>query len=217
MRSNRGQKPAMPASHDPADETRRVPLPPEETGQVPVSLVRVEPRWFGVPPPLLLLGLAVFSFALAVALFAGGSWPFGLILLGLAALFAASFLEIARRRPSDAVISARSWASSRLELFVARSRAVADEQRLRGDQAVIEAERRAALLRLGEAVQSEDETTAVAARERLAELDRVEEALRSRLAVRLNQADERVRRVRMSIQQTAIVRPSDDDSRRPAA
>jgi hypothetical protein len=217
VRSNRGQKPVMPASHDPADETRRVPLPPDETGPVPVSLVRVEPRWFGVPPPLLLLGLAVFSFALAVALFVGGSWPFGLILLGLVALFAASFLEIARRRPSDAVVAARSWASSRLELLVARSSAVANEQRLRGDQAVIEAERRAALLRLGEAVQSDDGAAARAARERLAELDRADEVLRGRLAVRLNQADERVRRVRVSIERTAIVRPSDDDSHRPAA
>ena len=217
MRSNRGQKHVMPASPDPADETRRVPLPPDETGPVPVSFSRAEPRWFGVPPPLLLLGLAVFSFALAVALFAGGSWPFGLILLGLAALFAASFLEIARRRPSDAVRDARSWMRPRLELLVARSSAVANEQRLRGDRAVIEAERRVALLRLGEALQSEDEAAAAAARGRLAELDRADDALRGKLALRLNQADERVRRVRMSIQQTAIVRPSDDDSHRPAA
>ena len=218
MRWNRGQKPVMPASHDRADQpTRRVPLPPDETGPVPVSLARAEPRWFGVPPPLLLLGLAVFSFALAVALFAGGSWPGGIILLGLAALFTAAFLEIARRRPSDAVIHARSWAGPRLELLLARSRTVADAQRLRGDQAVIEAERQAALLRLGEAVQSEDAATAATARERLAELDRAEEALHGRLAARLAQGDERVRRVRMSIQQTVIVRPSDDDSHRPAA
>lgn len=218
MRSNRGQKDVMPVSHDHTDQTTRlVPLPPDETGPVPVSLSRVEPRWFGVPPPLLLHGLAVFSFALAVALFAAGSWPAGLILLGLAALFAAGFLEIARRRPSDAVIGARSWARPRLELLLARSRGVADAQRLRGDQAVIEAERRAALLRLGEAVQSKDEGAATAARERLAELDRADEALDGRLAARLAQADERVRRVRISIQQTAVVRPSDDDSHRPAA
>jgi hypothetical protein len=217
VRSNRGQKAVMPASPDRADQTRRLPLPPDETGPVPVSLSHAEPRWFGVPPPLLLLGLAVFSFALAVALFAGGSWPFGLILLGLAALFTAVFLEIARRRPSDAVVGARSWARSRLELLVARSSTMADAQRLRGDQAVIEAERRAALLRLGEAVQSGDEAAAAAARERVAELDRGEEALRGRLAARLAEGDERVRRVRMSIQETAIVRPSDGDSHRPAA
>lgn len=218
MRRSRGQKPGMPASHDHADQpTRRVPLPPDETGPVPISLARAEPRWFGVPPPLVLLGLAIFSVALAVVFFAGGSWPAGLILLGLAALFAAAFLEIARRRPPDAVVSARSWVRPRLELLLARSRAVVDAQRLRGDQAVIEAERRAALLRLGEAVRSEDSATAATARERLAELDRAEEALHGRLAARLAQGDERVRRVRMSIQPTVIVRPSDDDSHRPAA
>jgi len=214
VRWNRGQKPAMPASRDQADQTRRLELPDET---VPVSLVQVEPRWFGVPPPFLLLGLSIFSFALSIALFAGGSWAFGLILLGLAALFTAAFMEIARRRPSDAVIGARSWAGSRLELLVARSSAVAQAQRLRGDQAVIEAERRAALLRLGEAVQSEDENAALAARERLAHLDQAEKALHSRLAARLAQADEHVWRVRMSSRQTLIVPPRDEDSSRPVA
>ena len=61
----------MPGSPDQADQTRRVQLPPEETGPVPVSLARAEPRWFGVPPPMLLLGLAVLSFAIAVALCLG--------------------------------------------------------------------------------------------------------------------------------------------------
>jgi hypothetical protein len=206
----------MPASRDQADQTRRLELP-DETGPVPVSLVRVEPRWFGVPPPLLLLGLSVFSFALSSVLFAGGSWAFGLILLGLTALFTAAFLEIARRRPSDALIGARSWAGWRLELLVARSSAVAKAQRLRGDQAVIEAERRAALLRLGEAVQSEDEAAAVAARERLAHLDRAEKALHSSLSAALAEADERVRRVRSSSRQTVIVPPLDEHSGRPAA
>jgi hypothetical protein len=215
---------------------------------VPVSLVHAEPRWFGVPPPLLLFGVAVLSFALAVALFVAGSWPFGLILLGLAALLTAAFLEVARRRPdtafthasSQAAMGARSWASSRLELVRARSTALAAEQRVRGARAVIESERRAARLRLGEALKSEDEEAAEAARERLAELDRAESGLHGRLEERLALADERIRRVRMSVQQTMVVRPEpypppdegdpptpapvpepypppDEDSRRPAA
>ena len=136
-----------------------------ETGPVPVSLVHAEPRWFGVPPQLLLLGLAVLSFAIALALFAVGSWPFGLILLGLTAFLAAGFLEVARRRPdstftrasSQAASGARSWASSRVELARARSSALAEAQRVRGARSVIEWERRSARLRLGEALQSEDE------------------------------------------------------------
>jgi hypothetical protein len=237
----------MPASRDQADQTRRVQLP-DETGPVPVSLVHAETRWFGVPPPLLLLGLAVLSFALALALFAAGSWPFGLILLGLAALLTAGFLEVARRRPdtafthasSQAAMGARSWASSRLELLRARSTALAEAQRVRGARAVIESERRAARLRLGEALKSEDEESAQAARERLAELDHAESGLHGRLEERLALADERIRRVRMSVQQTMVVRPEpypppdegdpptpapvpepypppDEDSRRPAA
>jgi hypothetical protein len=215
VRSSRGQKPGMPASRDQADQTRRVQLPPEETGPVPVSLVHAEPRWFGVPPPLLLLGLAALSFALAVVLFAVGSWPFGLILLGLAAFLTAGFLEVARRRPdstftrasSHAASDARSWASARVELVRARSSALAEAQRVRGSRSVIESERRAARLRLGEALQSEDEEAAEAARQRLAELDRAEAALQPRLEERLALADERIRRVRMSVERTMVVQP----------
>jgi ABC-type multidrug transport system fused ATPase/permease subunit len=202
VRSNRGQKHAMPAWRDRADETRWVELP-DETGPVPVSFVRAEPRWFGVPPPLMLLLVTVLTFVLAIALFASGSWPFGLIFLGLSALLAAALLELARRRPWD---GAWSWVIPRLELLRVRSQALAESQRLRGNQAVIEAERRAALLRLGEAERSGDAEAASAARVRLEELKRAE---------RKALADERIRSVRMSIDQTVVVRP--EDSRRPAA
>jgi hypothetical protein len=197
---------------------------------------------------MLLLGLAVLSFAIAVALFVVGRWPFGLILLGLTAFLAAGFLEVARRRPdsrltrasSQAASGARSWASWRLELARARSSALAEAQRVRGARSVIESERRAARLRLGEALQSEDEEAAEAARQRLAELDRAEAALQPRLEERLALADERIRRVRLSVERTMVVRPEpypppdegdpptpapvpepypppEEDSRRPAA
>jgi hypothetical protein len=215
VRWNRGQKHGMPRSPDPADQTRRVQLPPSETGPVPVSVTRAEPRWFGVPPPLLLLGLTVGCFALALALFASGGWPIGLLLLGLSALFAAAFLEVARRRPdstltrasSSAAVGARSWASTRLEMLRARSGAIAEAQRVLAAQAVIESERRMARLRLGEALRSEDEEAARAARERLSELDRAEGALEGRVEARRAQADERIRRVRLSIQETMVVAP----------
>src|SRR3954471_14949114 len=61
-------------------------LPPAETGPVPISMQRAEPRWFGVTPPTMLLGLAVAILVFAVVLFVTGHWPFGLILLGLSAL-----------------------------------------------------------------------------------------------------------------------------------
>lgn len=215
MRWNRGQKPGMPKSPDPADQTRRVQLPPSETGPVPVTVAHAEPRWFGVPPPLFLLGLATGCLLIAIATFLVGSWPAGLVLLGLSALFTAVFLEVARRRPdsaitqasSSAAVGARSWASARLELLRARSGAVAEVQRVLASRAVIESERRMARLRLGEALRSEDEEAARAARARLAELDGAEEALDGRIEARRAEADERIARVRLSTQQTMVVAP----------
>jgi ABC-type multidrug transport system fused ATPase/permease subunit len=219
----------MPASRDQAEDTRRLELP-DETGSVPVSVAYAETRWFGVPPPLLLLGVAAASFAVAIVLFAVGSWPVGLVLLGLSALLAAAFLETARRRPDSAFTrasagaagGARTWASTQLDLVRARSRAIAEVQRVRATRSVIESERRMAALRLGEALSSEDGEAAEAARERLLALEQAENALDGREEAWKAQAAERIRRVRFSAQETMVVMPEpspppDDDSRRPAA
>jgi ABC-type multidrug transport system fused ATPase/permease subunit len=247
VRSSRGQKHVMPTSRDQADHTRRVQLP-DETGPVPVSIAYAETRWFGVPPPLMLLGISVASFILAIVLCAVGSWPVGLVLLGLSALLLAAFLEIARRRPDSAFTrasagaagGARSWASTQLELVRARSGAIAEVQRVRGTRSVIESERRMATLRLGEAVRSEDDEAAEAARERLRALEQAAKALDGREEAWKARADERIRRVRFSAQETMVVKPEpypppdegdpptpapvpepypppDEDSRRPAA
>lgn len=247
VRSSRGQKHAMPVSPDQADQTRRVQLP-DETGPVPVSVAYAQTRWFGVPPPLFLLGLASVAFVIAIVLFAGGSWAIGLVLLGLSALLVAAFLEIARRRPDSAFThassvaagGARTWAATQLELVRARTSAIAEVQRVRARRSLIESERRMAQLRLDEAVRSEDGETADAARERLLELDRAEQALEGREEAGRAKADERIRRVRLSVQQTMIVKPEpypppdegdpptpapipepypapDEDTRRPAA
>jgi len=237
----------MPASPDQADHTRSVHLP-DETGPVPVSVAYAQTRWFGVPPPLFLLGLASAAFAFAVLLFAGGSWALGLVLLGLSALLLAAFLEVARRRPDSALTrasslaagGARSWAGTQLELVRARTSAIAEVQRVRAKRSLIESERRMAQLRLDEAVRSEDAEAADAARERLRELDRAEQRLEGREEAGRAHANERIRRVRLSVQQTMIVKPEpypppdegdpptpapipepypapDEDTRRPAA
>lgn len=215
MRSSRGQKPGMSASDNRASDTRRVELPPEETGPVPVTVSRAETRWFGVPPPLVLLGLALLCLVLALVLFAGGGWPFGLVLVGLSVLFGAGFLEIARRRPTSALthasasaaLEARSWAGARLELVRARTSALAEAQRVLGARAVIESERRMARLRLGEALSSGDDDAAEEARQRLEALERAEEGLHGRLEARRAASDERIRRVRLATQQTMVVGP----------
>src|SRR5262249_56906250 len=110
-----------PSCGTPADagETVREQVPPTETGEVPVSYDVAEPHFFGVTPPLLLLGLAGVLIVVAIVLFASGRWPFGLIVLGIAALLGAAFLEAARRLPvqglSRSTAAARERAQSKVE------------------------------------------------------------------------------------------------------
>jgi len=72
VRWSPGQKPGMPPSHDPADDTVGIRLPPSET--VPVVLV-------------------VAAVVAGIALLAAGRWPYVLILLGVAALLGAVFRD----------------------------------------------------------------------------------------------------------------------------
>jgi hypothetical protein len=131
----------------------------------------VEARWFGMPPPFLLLGLATALFAAAIALLAAAQWPFGLFLLGIAALIGAVFAETARRAPPGTILAA----------FLDRARTTAATQRVLAARSVLATERRQALLRLGEALHREDETAAADVRDRIAELDRADEELAGRL------------------------------------
>ena len=202
----------MSASHDEADRTRRVELPGEETGPVPVSISHAEPRWFGVTPPLALLLLALIALGAAVALFVTGSWPYGLILVGVSALIFAGFLEAARRRPdsrltsyaASSVASAREHAAAAVDRLLVRSSAAAEVRRVRNARAALEADRRTAMLELGEAVHRDDEPAAQAVRRRLAELDAIEANLHDRLAQRLSSAEERIRRSKLSVQETMV-------------
>ena len=56
-------------------ETRAFDLPPTETGPIPVNYDRVEPRYFGVTPPMLLFGIALGGLAGGIVLLATGHWP----------------------------------------------------------------------------------------------------------------------------------------------
>ncbi|MEN3340995.1 MAG: hypothetical protein V7644_399 [Actinomycetota bacterium] len=197
---------------EPLGETRRTELPPAETGPVPVSLSRAETRWFGLPPALLLLAAAATSFLLAVVLFATGHWPYGLILLGVAALLLAAFLELVRRRPHPAAgrtgSDVRERAGSAWEAWRARTAVSAEARRVQGRLMMLEAERRAALLELGEAAYGGDGAGETSVRGRLAALDLEGEALRRRLQEQLEQAEERIRKARLPVQETVMVMPN---------
>lgn len=204
-----------PECGTPADagSTVRAELPLEETGPTPVTVSHVEPHWFGIAPPEFLLGLGAVVLIVAIVLFATGHWPFGLILLGLAALLGAAFLELARRRPrtrlTRASAQARERAGSTFEAWRERAAAAADARRIHSGLAVVEAERRTALLELGAAAHNGDSTGEAGARARLAELDAREAELREELAARLESADERIRLARLPVEQTMMVAPSE--------
>ena len=105
------------------DETTVEALPTHETGPVPVELSTAEPRFFGVTPPAAVLALAAASLALGIALLATGHAIVGGVLLGVAVVFAAFFVELARRAarrsacrgfrqaPSGPFAPTRAWRS----------------------------------------------------------------------------------------------------------
>lgn len=180
----------------------------------PVSLQVAEPRWFGVTPPQLLLAVASAVVVLAIVLFAVGHWPYGLILLGLAALLLAAFLEAARRRPgahpaTRAGTAVRERTHSVLEELRARSTATADARRIQGGLLLIESERRQALTELGAAAHAHDSLAEAAARAKLTELDEREWALTAELEDRLAAAGERIRKARLPVQDTMMVLPAE--------
>jgi hypothetical protein len=196
-----------------AGETVREQLPAHETGQVPVSYQISEPRFFGVTPPFLLLGLAALLFVVAIVLFATGHWPYGLIVLGLAALLVAGFLEAARRRPANnlghSTAFARERAHSTVETFRARAFAAAEIRRMRRVLMQIDADRRTLLHDLGAATHFGDAEGQAAIRARLAELDGYEAHVRADLDLALEHAGERIRKAQLPVQETMMVLPGE--------
>jgi zinc-ribbon domain len=194
-----------------AGETLSSPVPPEETGPVPVSVQRVEPRWFGVTPPNLLLGIAATAVAVAAILFVTGHWAYGLILLGVGSLLFAAYLEAARRGPESPIarasVDARERARSSWDALRARQAAAAELRRIQTAIARIEPERRAAFNDLGSAAYRHDADAEAEARERLEHLEAREAELRAELARTHEDAGERIRLARLPVQETVMVVP----------
>jgi zinc ribbon protein len=196
-----------------AGETMREAMPLEETGPVPVSVQHVEPRWFGVTPPNLLLGIAATAVAVAAILFVIGHWPYGLILLGVGSLLFAAYLEAARRGPESplarASVDARERARSSWETMRARQAAAAELRRIQTAIAGIEPERRAAFHDLGTAAYRHDADAEADARLRLERLDAREAELRAELGRTHEHAGERIRLARLPVQETVMVVPAE--------
>jgi hypothetical protein len=199
----------MSASARRTDATERIELPPDETGAVPVSIMRTEPHWFGVTPPVFVLGLALVAIVVAIALFAVGSWPVGLILFGVGALLLAVYLDTARRRKHSFVarVSAdvRERARSGWESLQVRSLLAHETRRINGELLALRSQRRDLFLALGEATHRGDEASAQAAQARLTELEAREAELDAAREAQLADAGERIRRAQLSVQETMRV------------
>ena len=197
-------------------DTVRAEVPPNETGPVPVSVAHATPRWFGLAPPTVLFALAVALLIAAVALLVLGSWVAGLVLLGLALLFAAGFLEAGRRKPDaplvsasvGAVDSARARAGYTTQAFLTRSSARKEIRRRRGEALRLQGERERLLGRLGAAVYAGAD--GAAEREAVGALDeRIAELEREATEIAAS-AQERVQAARRQVQPTEIRKPDGD-------
>jgi type IV secretory pathway TrbD component len=189
------------------------PLPPEETGPVPVDRIRAEPRLYGVTPTTLVLVLAGVALTLAVVFFVLGKWPVALVLLGVALLLAAVFAESARRHPGGRVTRASAEA---LDQFRARANVAADSLATRGRAmsrlfALRRELRRMAALRpqllfeLGDAVYRGDDQASETARGRIEELDRLVASTEGQMEDVVATAQRRIEERRLEVQPTEMV------------
>jgi hypothetical protein len=194
----------------------------------PIHYDAATTRWFGVAPASVLLALAAAAAIAALALFATGRWPLGLILVGVVFLLMAGFGEVARRKPDTpaasrslgAIRAARERARVAVESAAARTRASRELARARNELFGIQQSRREKVVELGEAALADDSGRTSALKAEIGELDRLaaeKEVEMETIAVR---AREGIARARLSVQETQMVElpgaPRDPDEDPPA-
>lgn len=197
-------------------DTVRAEVPPNETGPVPVAVAHATPRWFGLAPPTFLFGLAAVLLVAAVVLLVLGNWVGGLVLLGLALLFAAGFLEAGRRKPDTPIVtasvgavdSARARAGYTAQAFLTRSSARREITRRRGEAMRLQGERERLLGQLGAAVYGGADGTAE--REAVAALDERVAGLEQEASQIAADAQERVQAARRQVEPTEVRKPEHD-------
>lgn len=200
-----------------AGDTVRAEVPPSETGPVPVSVQQASPRWFGLAPPTVLFALSLALLVVAAILLVLGSWVAGLVVLGLALLFAAGFLEAGRRKPDapvvrasvDAVDSMRARAGFTAQTLLTRSSARREIARRRAEAFRLSSDRDRLLGELGRAVYAGGD--GAAEREAIAALDRRLGELEREAGEIAESARNRVEEARLRVQPTEIRRPDDAD------
>ena len=197
-------------------------LPAVETVPGPVVRESVEKRWLGMPARFVLLCLGFAAFGAAVGLFATGSWAWGIVLLLLAVVLLAALAE-ATRRSADAwkqhstrlAADGRAHAATTAEVWRTRLDMALSRWRTQSRLDAISVERGPALQALGDAVWRGDAPAERAARERVMQLEEEGKRIEDELAGRLADADERIRRARLPVQETLMVTPNEPSAPYP--
>ena len=197
-------------------DTVRAEVPANETGPVPVTVAHSTPRWFGLAPPTVLFALAVVMLVAAVVLLVIGNWVAGLVLLGLALLFAAGFLEAGRRKPDTPIVtasvgavdSARARASYTAQAFLTRSSARKEIARRRNEAMRLGGERERLIAQFGAAVYAGAD--GAAEREAIAALDERIVGLEQEASEIAASAQEHVQAARRQVQPTEVRKPDGD-------
>lgn len=194
-------------------DTHVLPLPPEETGPVPVEVVEAKPRLYGVTPAALVLVLAGAAAALSIVFFVRGDWPIGLVLAGVALILLAFFVETARRRPSgrvtrasaDAFDNVRARTSGAADSVATRGRAMTRVVGLRRELRRLESQRQSLLYELGAAVYRGDDQAIDTTRGRLEELDGQMASTEAQMQDVVAAAQERIEARRLEVRPTEVV------------
>jgi hypothetical protein len=197
-------------------------LPTLETVPGPVVHESVERRWLGVPARFALLCLGFASLGAAIGLFATGSWAWGIVMLLLAPIFLFALLAAARQgsdvwleQSSRFASERRTHAATTAEVWRTRFDTTVTRWRSRSRLDAIDIDRRPALQALGEAVWRGDATAEDEARQRLAELEDERKRVEEELAAQLAEADEKIRRAQISVQDTEMVTPNEPSAPYP--
>jgi hypothetical protein len=177
-------------------ETKVLELPADETGPVPVTITHAEPRYYGVTPTALVLGLAVAAIVAAIVLFATGQWPIALVVVGVGVLLLLVSIETGVFRDRAGVAA---------DSFATRGRATTRLLALRRELRRLGVARRRLLYELGVAVYRDEEQATAVARQRLTELDDAWRQREVEMQTVIAQAQERISRRRLEVQPTEMV------------
>jgi hypothetical protein len=197
------------------EPTVRAEVPPHETSAAPVTVDRVTPRWFGVAPATLLFAVAAVALVVGIVLLVTGALVAGLLLLGLAMLLFAAFLEVARRKPdapvaqraAGAADSFKARAGFTAQAFRTRSSARRAITRRRAQALQLQGERDRLVRALGESAYRREDDSAL--REQIAAVEARQAELQTQAVEIARRAHQEVERASQAVQPTEIRPPAD--------